>query len=110
MRIAKIFPAIVFVAALGLSACAPQPLSLSEMYGFCIMEPLSEENQCEMQTVCGAFSEALNQEFSNLQACLDACEQTAQQQNMIQVMRGCDSTIIRGSNLCTQYCRRAAAK
>jgi hypothetical protein len=110
MRNVKALPVFAVFAALALPGCAPQPLTLSEMYGFCIMEPLYEDNQCEMMEVCGDFRQSLEREFPSLDACLAACRETARRQTMAQALRGCDSTIIRGSNLCSQYCRRAAAK
>jgi len=99
--------ALVFAAALITGGCAAKPMTMSNFYGFCIMEPLYDNDNCESQTVCGDFRQTLEGGFATLEDCLNGCREVVRRQNMLQALRGCEATIIRGSNYCGQYCRRA---
>ncbi len=98
---------LALACALFLGGCAVKPMTMSNFYSFCIMEPLYDVNNCETQVVCGDFRQTLEGGFDTLEDCLNGCRDVVRRQNMLQALRGCESTIIRGSNYCGQYCRRA---
>lgn len=99
------------LAALILTGCqgAGKRMTLAEFTTFC-NDQFSWNDDCEPGSICGAFQDALAQEYASRAACHAACNKVDTAQWMANVGNDCAVTVGSATDWCEQYCNRKYSK
>ncbi len=104
-RILAIAPLATALLGVGLLAgCAPrEPLSVSEMYGFCLTE--GRGRLCTWQkSFCQDLRRAASRDYSSRDECWRACRQVRDQYRLTMQDFGCATEYESGLDWCERYC------
>ncbi len=96
---------LALLPAVLLAGCAPRaPISVSEMFGFC-MTASPTSNYCSKQKgYCMHMREAVSREFASRDECQAACRQVRDSYRMTMIDYGCSQHYESGRRWCDRYC------
>lgn len=97
----------MFVAWALLAGCAPkEPMSVSEMFGFCFTEnDFSNDSMCTWRNAyCRDLRRAVSRDFESNEECRQACEEVRDRYRLTLQDYGCATFYRDGLDWCRRYC------
>jgi hypothetical protein len=96
---------LAFLPAALLAGCAPRaPISVSEMYGFCMTDSPTSDYCSKQKGYCMHLREAVSRRFASRAECQAACSQVRDAYRLTMIDFGCVQTYESGLNWCERYC------
>jgi hypothetical protein len=88
-----------------LAGCAPRaPISVSEMFGFCMTASPNADFCSKQVGYCKHMREAVSRRFSSRAECQSACSQVRDAYRLTMIDFGCAQIFDSGRSWCERYC------
>lgn len=96
---------LALLSAVLLADCASRgPISISEMFGFCMTASPSADYCSKQKDYCLHMREAMSRRFASREECQATCWQVRDAYRLTMIDYGCVQTYESGRRWCERYC------